>query len=183
MSSIKVVSAKSLAALMAAVVGLVLSGCGTVSHDISFVPGYAPPSKSSVVVGDITDAAPKAKRDNEFKDFDIAKEMREQLEARLRESGLTAAPQAGQRSLVLLGNIVDYDPGDAFKRWLMPGYGSTVLAVEFTLRDGDKKVATVNARRTLDAGGGYTVGAWKTIFGNVAEDIVSNLRQKLRGGA
>ena len=62
----------------------------------------------------------------------------------------------------------------------MPGYGSTVLTVECALHDGAKKVATVNARRTVDAGGGYTVGAWKTIFGSVAEDIVADLKKKFR---
>lgn len=180
MIALKTVFARSLAVFIAVVGALALSGCGTVNHDVSFIPGYAPPAKANVVVGNFIDAVPKTNRDNEFKNFDIAKEMREQLEAKLRESGLNAGPGGGQGSLVISGKIVDYEPGDAFKRWLMPGYGSTVLAVECALQDGDRKVATVSARRTVDAGGGYTIGGWKAIFGNVADDIVLDLKQKLR---
>ena len=105
--------------------------------------------------------------------------MRDELEAKLRASGLFAGSTGGKQPLVISVRIVDYEPGDAFKRWLMPGYGSTVLSVECELRDGSKKVATINARRTVDAGGGYTIGAWNTIFTTIAEDIVSSLKKKL----
>lgn len=180
MFQLKGVFSNSPVALIAFICVLFLSGCGTVQHDAVFVSGYAPSPKATVVLGEVTDAAPVIKRGNDHKDFDIAKAMREQLEAKLRESGLLTASGRTEGSLVLSVKIVDYEPGDAFKRWLMPGYGSTVLSVECTLHDGDKKVATVTARRTVDAGGGYTIGAWQTIFGKVAEDIVSDLKKKLR---
>jgi len=32
----------------------------------------------------------------------------------------------------------------------------------------------------ISFGGGYTIGAWKSIFGDVAEDIVGELRAKIR---
>ena len=62
------------------------------------------------------------------------------------------------------------------------GYGSTVLVVEATLRDADGNVdATAQANRSVDAGGGYTVGAWKKIFDDVAGDLVSDLKGNIRG--
>ena len=159
---------------------LALSGCGTAQQDISFVPEFVPASGTVIAVGEVVDAAPKLKRGNEHKDLDVARKMRDALEAKLRASKLLGGSEAGRKPLVLSARIVDYEPGDAFKRWLMPGYGSTVLTVECALHDGTKRVATVNARRTVDAGGGYTIGAWETIFGQVADDIVNGLKEKLK---
>jgi hypothetical protein len=82
------------------------------------------------------------------------------------------------RRVVLVSKIIEYEPGDAFKRWLMPGWGATVVGVECEVRDGDRLVGTVRARRTVSAGGGYTIGAWRTIFSSVADDIVGELRGK-----
>jgi hypothetical protein len=79
-------------------------------------------------------------------------------------------------------NIIEYRKGDAFKRWLWPGYGSTVLVVEATLLDADGNVdATAQANRSVDAGGGYTVGAWKKIFEDVSADLVSDLKSTVTG--
>ncbi len=73
-------------------------------------------------------------------------------------------------------NIIEYRKGDAFKRWLWPGYGSTVLVVEAILLDSNGNIdATAQANRSVDAGGGYTIGAWKEIFTNVSADLVSDL--------
>lgn len=83
------------------------------------------------------------------------------------------------RRLVLMSSIVEYEEGDAFKRWLLPGWGSTVLTVRGDLKDGERLVGSVDARRTVSAGGVYTIGAWKSIFGDVAKDIVGELRTKI----
>jgi hypothetical protein len=40
-------------------------------------------------------------------------------------------------------------------------------------------VGTVRVRRTVSFGGAYTSGAWRSIFGSVADDIVSELRSKI----
>ncbi|MDR3346856.1 MAG: DUF4410 domain-containing protein, partial [Campylobacteraceae bacterium] len=34
-------------------------------------------------------------------------------------------------------NIISYDPGNAFKRWLVPGFGATKLSVECSITDID----------------------------------------------
>ncbi len=79
-------------------------------------------------------------------------------------------------------NIIEYRKGDAFKRWLLPGYGSTVLVVEATLLDAEGNVdATAQANRSVDAGGGYTIGAWKEIFEDVAADLVADLKVNSTG--
>jgi len=83
------------------------------------------------------------------------------------------------KKLVLDSKILDYDEGNAFKRWLLPGWGATVLTIQSDLRQDGQLVGTVDAKRTVSAGGGYTIGAWKTIFDNIAGDIVEDLREKI----
>ena len=76
-------------------------------------------------------------------------------------------------------------PGNAFQRWLLPGWGSTVLAVRGTLRDqpSGKSAASIDYQRSVHFGGLYTVGAWETIFPSVAGDIAQDLKVKIeRGG-
>ena len=41
--------------------------------------------------------------------------------------------------------------------------------------------ATAQANRSVDAGGGYTTGAWEEIFGDVAADLVSDLKASITG--
>ncbi len=80
---------------------------------------------------------------------------------------------------MLNSEIREYRPGSAFKRWLWPGYGSTILWVESVLREGHKMIGEISTRHTVDAGGAYTAGAYQSIFGAVAEDIVADLKKKL----
>ena len=158
--------------------GLMLAACGAISHHATFAPGFAAASGIQVRVADIIDAAPKDNR-GEQKDFDISGELRKQLESKLQENGLKAPSGAAGDALVLYAKILEYDPGSAFGRWLMPGVGSTVLSVECKLYQSGSEVGTINALRTVSAGGFYTVGAWKSIFGTVAEDIVEELKKKI----
>jgi len=98
----------------------------------------------------------------------------------LRERNLQWKGEATPK-LVLAADIVEYEAGDAFKRWLLPGWGATVLVVRGTLVDAEsRKVGSVEAKRTVEAGGGYTIGAWETIFRDVANDIVTRLGEQLK---
>ena len=76
--------------------------------------------------------------------------------------------------------IEEYVKGDAFQRWLVPGVGSTVLEVHAELREADRPVGAAAARRPADAGGGYTIGAWKSIFGQIAGDLTEDVSAQLR---
>lgn len=166
-------------ALLSVSVLLLVVGClGTVKHEATFSPEFSPKQASLVQVGDIVDAAPTDKRGNHA-DFDIATELRMQLNEKLKEHGLLAQVRANPQHYVLAAEITDYQPGSAFKRWLLPGMGSTVLSVECKLYDGANEVGTVQATRSVDMGGGYSAGAWKSIFAKVADDIVADLQEKL----
>jgi hypothetical protein len=158
-------------------VGLVLSGCGAVSHEAKLLDTYVPQPRTLIEVAEVANSTgQEPKVDGEV--VNIEQMLSDALAEKLRRDEFLWTGGPG-RELVLKSKIVEYEPGDAFKRWLLPGWGSTVLAVECELRDGDQLVGTLRARRTVSIGGAYTIGAWRTIFASLADDVVTELRGKI----
>lgn len=94
--------------------------------------------------------------------------MRSSLQSELNKNGLFAN---GNHTIHI--HIQDYAPGSAFKRWLIPGWGSTKLSVKAIIVDEkNKKIADIPVEKYIDAGGGFTIGAYKYIFDDVAKEIV-----------
>jgi len=149
-----------------------LYGCGTAQHSVKLDDTFAPEVGTRVEVG------PVANQTGHGFEINVEQLLTDALAEELRsENLLWSGAQA--RRLVLMSSIVEYEEGNAFKRWLLPGWGSTMLTVRGDLKDGERLVGSVDARRTISAGGGYTIGAWKSIFRDVAEDIVDDLRAKI----
>ena len=155
------------------------AGCGATRHHAEFDPAFYPNPNSVIRVGAITDEAHKGNRGNK-EDLDLAQELRTELEKKLAKEGLLASAEVNAQTFVLSSQILDYDPGNAFGRWLWPGVGSTVLSVQSKLHEGDRQVGTIRAMRTVSWGGAYSIGQWKLVFGNVAADIIKELKAKLR---
>ena len=162
-------------ALLIIVSVIILTACGTAEHSVRVQDQQAFRADTAVVVGEV------ANKTGESFDVDIETMLRDAMVNELTQENLIG--QKGADGVVTMDvNIIEYRKGDAFKRWLWPGYGSTVLVVEATLRDADGNVdATAQANRSVDAGGGYTVDAWKKIFDDVAGDLVSDLKGNIRG--
>jgi hypothetical protein len=159
------------------VLGALLSGCGAVSHEAKLLDAYVAQDGSRIEVGAVTNATGQMPRvDDDV--VNIEKLLSDALTEKLRHDDFLWAGESA-RKLVLVSRIVEYEPGDAFKRWLLPGWGSTVVGVECELRDGEQLVGTVRAPRTISIGGAYTIGAWRWIFSSVAADVVSELREKI----
>jgi hypothetical protein len=159
----------------------ILAGCGSVAQTTRLEPGFVPQKTFSVTVGDITSESPPVP-DDEKVELDPLQALRTALTKKLAEHEIPSVPSSTGAQYVLVSTIREYRPGSAFKRWLMPGYGSTILWVESELREGDKKVAESSNKRTVDAGGAYTAGAYESIFADVAGDIVVGLKEKLAAG-
>jgi hypothetical protein len=154
--------------------GVMATGCGTVEHKVVIDEQYAVLPETRVALGPVENQTGQA-----F-DIEIESMLADALAQSLREKNLEWQANPTPK-LVLTTNIVQYEKGDAFKRWLMPGWGSTVLVVRGDLADAEGHVVgSVDAKRTVDAGGGYTIGAWKTVFRDMANDIVEQLEEKLR---
>jgi Domain of unknown function (DUF4410) len=154
---------------------LFLAACGTVEHSVRVKDEQAFRPDTKILVKDVSN------KTGETFDIDIEQMLKEAMVKELgKENLLGKEGEAGVVSMDV--NIIEYRKGDAFKRWLWPGYGSTVLVVEATLLDEEGNVdATAKANRSVDAGGGYTVGAWKKIFENVSADLVSDLKANISG--
>jgi uncharacterized lipoprotein YajG len=109
----------------------------------------------------------------------VADLMRASLANALKQAGLERGGDSAEDYLALNVTVVDYRPGNAFGRWLLPGLGATVLAVEGALVGNDGQIlGRIRDERGVYAGGAYTIGAWKTIFDTVARDIVKGLQQR-----
>lgn len=150
----------------------VATGCGTVQHKVDFKNDYSPQTDTMIEVGSVTNET------GETFDIDIKKMLSDAFAEALRDKELLWAGSESPK-LILESKIIEYKKGDAFKRWLLPGWGSTVLIIQCELRDNNGIVGSVEAKRTVSIGGGYTIGAWKTVFASLAKDVVKDLRKHI----
>jgi hypothetical protein len=147
-------------------------GCGSVQHKVSFQENYVIQPNTKIEVGKVTNET------GQTFDVNVEEMLSNSLSGALGEKKLLWTGDEGHK-LILNSKIVEYEKGDAFKRWLLPGWGATVLSVQADLKDGDQLVGTAEARRTVSAGGGYTIGAWRTVFNGLANDVVDDLVSKI----
>jgi hypothetical protein len=117
--------------------------------------------------------------------IDVEQLMTRSLEKALLEAGNKWNGDPLKDYAIIDIEVTNYEPGNAFGRWLMPGVGATVLSVEGTLLNDDRStvLATIRDERGVYAGGAYTLGAWDYIFDVVADDIVRGLDRKAEGDA
>ena len=159
--------------LLLAVIG---SGCNSAFHESVH---YAHIDKNHFIgsgtqlkVGSVTNET-----EHDF-DIDVEHMLADAFTEQLRKEKLLW--EGGNNAkLILDAKIVGYQKGGAFKRWLIPGWGSTNLIIHCVLKDGTNIVGTVQAKGEVAWGGGFTVGAWKNIFDNVAKDAVRDLKTKI----
>jgi len=89
---------------------------------------------------------------------------------------LSAQPAA----VVLKTKLIEYEPGNAFGRWLLPGLGTTVCTVDAELLD--KKtgalIGRLHSRQTVSFGGAYSIGADNYICKRVADDLITEIDKK-----
>jgi len=116
-------------------------------------------------------------------DVDVQRLFRAALEEALKDRGIQWTGDPTGDHFILNTEIIDYEMGNAFKRWLLPGWGSTILNVRGELIDGrDGSVAgNIDHQRSVHFGGLYTIGAWKTIIQSVANDIATDLQRRIEG--
>lgn len=161
--------------VLVAVAVMLVGGCGT---KVAYTPipeaeHVNPAGKFSV--GEVTDASGFVFPPDEKNPFKLTDAMRDALRAELEKRAAFATPG----DYVLNVSILYYLPGNAFIRWLAPGAGRTSLHIVCTVTDTDgKELAKIPMHRYIAAGGGYTIGAYKYIFVDVAETLVKTLQNE-----
>lgn len=107
--------------------------------------------------------------------------MREALEAALGERDIAWQGDPATDRFVLDVVVEDYEPGNAFKRWVLPGYGATILQVSGVLTDAStgEVAGELFQERSIYSGGAFTIGMWENVFRAVAEDMVNELENRV----
>jgi hypothetical protein len=145
---------------------VLLSGC-TMNSNIEVLNESALQSEFSIDTVVVTNDT------GQVFDIDIESMLTSALIAELNSQGLSMK-SGFPYSLDV--SIIQYKKGNAFSRWLMPGMGATVLSVEARINDDEGNVLTQSqATRSIGAGGGYTIGAWSRVFGEVANELIDDV--------
>jgi len=152
------------------------AGCGTTSNYIQAPGAQGINQAEGFKVGQVEDLSGFQFRPNDPDAFSLKETMSTALGAALARQGLT-----GEGRNKVNVNILAYDPGNAFARWIVPGAGATKLTVEATIVDKKgTQLAKIPVDRHISAGGGFTVGAYKYIFEEVAQEIAAIIKDPTR---
>jgi hypothetical protein len=149
-----------------------MTGCSTSSsytplhHEIQIAPS------STFKVGEVNDKSGFIFEAGDEDSFNLAQAMKENLVSVLTINNSFNAD--GPYTINV--DILEYSPGNAGLRWLMPGLGATSLSIKsIVCSNKDVPLAEIPVKRSIAAGGAYTVGAYKYVFREVAEEIVKIL--------
>lgn len=170
---------QTLSVLLAGLLVIAVNGCAGPGVAVTGGSGLLPKPGALVELREVTN------RSGQTFDVDVEGMLRQAMQAALQEERLEWTSQARPEHFVLDLRITEYRPGNAFQRWLLPGYGSTVLAVEGAVTEAPTGAVAASFvhQRSVHWGGTYTIGAWKQIFDTVAGDIARDLKIRIeRGG-
>lgn len=148
---------------------LLFTGCSA-KHDVALNDKYSHKADSKIQIGYVANQTGKT-----F-DVNIEEMLRNALNQKLNQEKLLWLNEGNPR-LTLNVRILKYSKGNAFARWIMPGLGATELTIVADLMDGDVVVGTAKANRTVAAGGAFTIGAWQTVYNDIATDLVNDLKK------
>jgi len=157
---------RSITAALSMVFVLFLSGCASTSN-IEMSPGM---SLSDI---SITNIAVTNQTGKTFEGIIVEDALTRALEKQLTLKNLKGD---GGEPAALIVNIIQYEKGNAFARWMMPGLGTTILSIEGTITNqAGLQIASSQATETVGAGGAFTIGAWQRVFDNVAKALVDDI--------
>lgn len=154
-------------------VALALTACST-SADIKYAGDRKGFDKGARFVVAETEDRSGFVFEDKSEAFPLDRAFAQALKEALSRQGLNGQKDA----YTLKSEVVHYKPGNAFARWLMPGAGATELDTVTHVYDANgSEVATIPVSTMIAAGGGYTVGAYKTVFNDNAGQVADKLRQ------
>lgn len=150
---------------------LLIVACST--NNLKIDTNYKPILGTLIEVGKTLNATGRS-----YDDINVEELLTNALAETLREEDLLWTGEKINK-ILLKCQVVEYEPGNAFKRWLFPGWGETILSIDCNFKEEDKQIGTVVEKYTISTGGLYTIGGWRTIFFDIAEDIVDEIEDKL----
>ncbi len=157
---------------------MILIGCATGPETAKIQSGILPKPGAKIAVTTV------GNKSGEAFEYDLEPMLKNAIITALIRENILSDMNQKKSDFTLSLYVTEYRPGNAFKRWLLPGYGSTVLAVEGELRNANDNqvIGTISHKQGIHAGGAYTIGAWSSIFNIVATDIAKDLKVKIEEG-
>lgn len=129
----------------------------------------------SIKVGDII-------LPNEDYKIDVKTIFRTELEDALSGKGLLCIAKPKSDCNILNIKVNSYEMGSAFKRWLLPGYGATILDIECELKNSKGElIAKFEHSRSIGSGGFLTIGGSTTVIKKVSKDITEYIEKGMTG--
>ena len=177
MKRIKTLWVKNLTLGIIVLLVIYSSGCGSYRVSRQLSEEFRLHRVDVAELGNVTDETDASSGINVVNMFtDAVKTQLLLRQNKIREEGLVGEP----KNYVIDGKILEYEKGNACKRWLLPGWGSTVLYVSCSIKEkgSDIIISEVDIRRSISFGGLYTIGAWASIFNKVAKDVVKEVYEK-----
>lgn len=152
---------------------ILLSGCGATSFDSKLPETYALQAGQTIELPPIENVTGKSldpPADQIFNEY-----MGNLLKER-KLLNMVAQPAA----VVLKTKLIEYEPGNAFGRWLLPGLGTTVCTVDAELleKQTGALIGRMQSRQTVSIGGAYSIGADTYICKRVADELMAEIDKK-----
>jgi len=153
---------------------LALTGCGAVSLDSQLPDSFVLQEGQTIEFLPVENVTGKTLEPPADKIFDLHM-------ANLLMDKKLLNTTAQPAHFILKSKLIEYEPGNAFGRWLLPGVGTTVCTVHAELLD--KKtgalIGRMESRQTVSVGGAYSIGAHTYICKRVADALMGEIDQKL----
>jgi hypothetical protein len=156
-----------------ALLALLASGCAT-RHQVTLEPNAVLEPPVAIEVAEPVDRSPEPEPG-------VPMLVSVTLSKELARRQLQWSSGAAGQHLLLRVQVLDYQRGNAFKRWLLPGWGSTVLWLRGDLADSERGtlIGSFESRHSVSFGGLYSVGAYQRIFERAAADVVDDIADEL----
>lgn len=102
------------------------------------------------------------------------------LDESLRDKGLLWQGNPQIPMLKLYAKIIKYEKGNFLTRPFLSTWGKAHLVANCELRDGDRVVATAEAKHTISLGSEWLKKeTWKKVFKVVANDLIEQVARKI----
>lgn len=154
---------------------LAVAGCGATQLTSGVPPSFVLQPKEKIELLSIENVTGKPLP------FPADQVFNQEMAKLLRERDLISIPPHESASVTLRPKLVEYEEGNAFSRWLLPGYGTTICTVHAELLDRKTGavVGEMRSRQSVSFGGAYSMGAYEYICKRVAEDLIGEIDKKV----
>lgn len=147
-------------------------GCGSTSEQTEAPYRQMPNIKMRVV--DVTNST------SELFDVDVIGMLWSSLDVSLKRRDMLWPGEPAFAPYKVSAEILKYQKGSAWYRWCLPMWGKTYLTVKCEVSKEGRVITTVEAEKEITFGEGtFTRNAWRKVFAEVAEDLVSQIAAKL----